>query len=116
MSNNYREYQPGDCRNPNCQKDLGIWGQAGGRDKHYCDDKCRIAAFRARAKEKKGLALAQQIRSELRIEAYELTDETLALVARLADFGPGAIRQGVILANSVASQYKEKAARRGFFL
>ncbi len=50
-----RYYFAGHCQNPACGKELGRFGWVevdGGRNRLYCDDACRVAAFRARKREK----------------------------------------------------------------
>ncbi len=115
MPAGYRDYQPGWCQNPACQKDLGLVSQYGGRDRKYCNDNCKVQASRRRKKEAAAFEQAKLIRQELR-EGWQLDDETLRLVARLADYGPGAIREGVNLALAVASSMRAKAEKRGVFL
>lgn len=48
----YYAYMAGFCRNPDCGKDLGLIDQAGGRNRKYCNDSCKIAAFRYRKKQR----------------------------------------------------------------
>ncbi len=49
-----RYYFAGKCQNLACGEDLGRFGWVevdGGRDRLYCNEKCRVAAFRARKRE-----------------------------------------------------------------
>jgi hypothetical protein len=48
----YRSYYGGRCQNPACGEELGLIETEGGRDRQYCSDKCRVAAHRAREREK----------------------------------------------------------------
>lgn len=47
----YRSYYAGECQNPDCGEDLGLVETEGGRDRHYCSDKCRVAHYRKRKRE-----------------------------------------------------------------
>jgi hypothetical protein len=49
----YRAYMAGRCQNPACGADLGYIEVAGGRDREYCNTKCRVAAKRIRDRETK---------------------------------------------------------------
>lgn len=111
----YREYMPGWCKNPACQKDLGLVAQGGGRDRKYCDDRCKTQAYRLRKQAEAHLAQARQIKAEL-IDGYELDEETLKLVARLGEFGPGAIKEGCFIALRIVSSFRARAAARGIYL
>lgn len=115
MSAVYREYQPGWCNNPKCQKDMGLAQQYGGRDRKYCSTNCRVQAGRVRKQKAAAFKKAQEIRVLLKIEAYDLGDETLRLVAELGEFGPAAIEQGVILAHAILTQQRIKLEKRGIF-
>ncbi len=47
----FRSYNAGRCQNPDCGEDLGLVETEGGRDRHYCSDKCRVAHYRQRKRE-----------------------------------------------------------------
>lgn len=47
----FRSYNAGRCQNPDCGEYLGYIEAEGGRDRHYCNDKCRVAAHRKRKRE-----------------------------------------------------------------
>jgi hypothetical protein len=115
MAAGWRQYQPGWCQNPNCQKDLGLAEQFGGRDRKYCNDNCRKQAFRYREKIERGYQMAQQAKLEL-LGGYQLDDKVLREIAKLADYGPGAIRTGVEIAIFISNGYREKAEKRGICL
>jgi hypothetical protein len=46
----YYAYMAGFCQH--CGKDMGLIDQAGGRNRKYCNDSCKMAAFRNREKER----------------------------------------------------------------
>lgn len=46
----YYAYMAGFCQH--CGKDMGMIDQIGGRNRKYCNDSCKIAAFRKREKER----------------------------------------------------------------
>ena len=48
----YRSYNGGSCQNPDCGEPLGYIETDGGRDRLYCNDACRVAAYRKRKREK----------------------------------------------------------------
>jgi hypothetical protein len=55
----FRSYNGGYCQNPNCGEYLGYIEADGGRSRHYCSNKCRVAAYRKRQREKKRAATLQ---------------------------------------------------------
>jgi len=59
----YRAYYAGDCGH--CGKPMGLQEVNGGRERQYCSDKCRKAAYRAKKQRQARLALLQY-NSELR--------------------------------------------------
>ena len=72
----YYAYQAGDCGH--CGKSIGLQEVYGGRQRLYCSDKCRKAAYRARKEREARLALLQynselcQFWQENRIEGQVL--------------------------------------------
>ena len=48
----YYAYMAGFCQNPNCGKELGLIDQTGGRNRRYCNDTCKMAAYRNRLKQR----------------------------------------------------------------
>lgn len=54
----YRVYIAGDCQF--CGEPLGVVEQDGGRDRCYCDDRCRQAACRKRKREKRDGGLSRK--------------------------------------------------------
>lgn len=61
----YRSYMGGHCQNPDCGRDLGYIETDGGRDRHYCNNACKTAAYRKRKQEQKRAQILQY-NSELR--------------------------------------------------
>ncbi len=61
----YRSYNAGFCQNPDCGADLGYIEAEGGRDRHYCNNACKMAAYRKRKQEQKRAQILQY-NSELR--------------------------------------------------
>ncbi len=59
----YRSYIGGNCQN--CDEPLGLIEVEGGRDRRYCNDKCRVQHHRKQQREK-NRAAASQYNSELR--------------------------------------------------
>ncbi len=63
----YRSYMGGRCQNPACGADLGYIETEGGRDRLYCNDACRVAAFRTRQRETKR---AEKLQYNAELRAY----------------------------------------------
>ena len=59
----YRSYIGGNCQN--CNEPLGFIETEGGRDRHYCNARCRVAHHRKQQREQKRAAVLQY-NSELR--------------------------------------------------
>jgi len=59
----YRSYMGGNCQN--CNEPLGFIEIEGGRDRHYCNARCRVAHHRKQQREKQRAAILQY-NSELR--------------------------------------------------
>ena len=72
----YRSYMGGNCQN--CDEPLGLIEVEGGRDRHYCNDKCRVQHHRRQKREKKRSATLQ-FNSELREywQEYSIRGEVL---------------------------------------
>lgn len=90
----FRSYNGGSCQNPDCGDYIGYIEADGGRDRLYCSDKCRVAAYRKRQREKKREAILQH-HGELR-DYWKLHGIRGEVLARL---------QEILL------QYGKKAAR-----
>ncbi len=105
----YRSYMGGNCENPACDAYLGHIETEGGRDRHYCSDKCRVAAHRARQREKKRAATLQY-HAELRAywQEHGLHGEVLARLQEiLLQHGKKAARaatDAVLVALAAAEQ------------
>lgn len=107
----YYSYFGGDCGH--CGDSIGIQEVYGGRQKIYCSDKCRKAAYRARKEQQARLAMLRY-NSELRdywqengIEGKVLAMLQDILIAHGKDAAKDATN--VVLAALKAEKYVQKA-------
>lgn len=68
----YRVYHAGNCQG--CGVDLGVIEQNGGRDRKFCSDRCKQAAYRRKRKgdKRNGGLLRKEIERELDMSLHLL--------------------------------------------